>query len=153
MKYIKIEKFVGSWRGYSLDPDAYLAILPEIEEELPEGARAFATDPGHYDFFGSQCVKDLKFGKMEVCEGDGGALVALRLFPNEFKHDSGLLITYRKVLDFKFEASRDNAGYVQLDEVLPHEEGFTHEIQMTGGKLWVMGEDPVAQWLDPELDL
>jgi hypothetical protein len=42
-----------------IDPRGYLDRLPELAGALPPGARAFATDPAHYDFSGGRCVKDL----------------------------------------------------------------------------------------------
>ena len=55
MRYIIIDD------GY-LSPLDYLAALPELAPKLPPGARAFATDPQHYDFSSRRCVKDLTLG-------------------------------------------------------------------------------------------
>lgn len=56
MKHVRVE---ATGTGNFLDPDAYLGLLPTLVGALPPGARAFAADPDHYDFFSRRCVKDL----------------------------------------------------------------------------------------------
>lgn len=134
-------------RGNWCDPRAYLSILPEIAESLPRGARAYAQDPGHYDFYGSRCVKDLRFTSLEVDDETGTAV--LRLAPNELKHDVGLALTYIGVTSLSFNRPliRDWAGTITLDEVLPVQEGVSHEILFTGGTLVVIvAADLEARW-------
>jgi hypothetical protein len=48
-----------------IDPTAYLEQLPSFEAEFPPGAWAFASDPGHYDFYATKCVKDLTWMLVE----------------------------------------------------------------------------------------
>jgi hypothetical protein len=46
--------------GNPLDATGYMDAISAIADQLPPGARAFATDRQQYDFFGRRCVKDLK---------------------------------------------------------------------------------------------
>jgi len=46
MRYVRVEPVSEPHPGYELDADAYLAVLPQIEAELPEGARRFALTVG-----------------------------------------------------------------------------------------------------------
>lgn len=55
VRYVSVER---TRDGVVLDPETYLRRLPSFAGSLPEGARRFATDPGHYDFLGPRCVKD-----------------------------------------------------------------------------------------------
>jgi len=52
MRYVSLER---TRDGIFLDPEAYLEQLPSLADSLPDGARRFATEPGHYDFFGQRC--------------------------------------------------------------------------------------------------
>ncbi|WP_116025833.1 hypothetical protein [Thermomonospora umbrina] len=55
MHYVVVER-----RGHGTywhDPEPYLAVLPSLHDALPAGARAFATDPDHFDFSALNCVK------------------------------------------------------------------------------------------------
>jgi hypothetical protein len=159
VRFIKIDAIVedGRHKGYSLDADAYLRELPRIQVGLPHGARSFAVDAEHYDFLGRRCVKDLRIGRIEIADRNDGVALRLEFSPNQFKHDQGLAIEYSDVLEFRIdvaaESRRDNVwpatrrlGDVQLDEILPHGHGCTHEIQMTGGSLWVVAADLAASW-------
>jgi hypothetical protein len=80
-----------------LDPDAYLRQLPSFVDSLPEGARRFATDPGHYDFFGQRCIKDLKPARLTSGEAGGSTWVELNLRHNCWKHEEDLTIHYSGV--------------------------------------------------------
>ncbi|MHA6760757.1 hypothetical protein [Streptacidiphilus sp. PAMC 29251] len=55
MKYVSLDARVGALTGV-ISALGYLARLPALAEELPWGARAFATDTGHYDFHGQRCM-------------------------------------------------------------------------------------------------
>jgi hypothetical protein len=77
MKYVRIDP---TGPGNEIDPDPYLAALPTFVENLPDGARSFAAEPGHYDFFGKRCVKNLKLLRIRFEDQDGelGLTVDLR---------------------------------------------------------------------------
>lgn len=154
MRFVKIER---TQDGFSLDPSAYLAFLNEHAGSLPSGAAAFACDPQHYDFYGTRCVKDLRLASMSIVDGHGVLSMELSFAPNTFKHDSGLKIRYLNLLNVSVDASPSvklkeswpetrRLGDVQLDEVLAHEEGCSHEIRMTGGTILVVSADFVAEW-------
>lgn len=142
MKYVKIEAIDG---GFFLDPYAYIAQLAEISARLPVGAAAFAGDPEHYDFSSPRCVKDLEVGSMTLTDSDGLSLTMV-LEPNQFKHETGLIVEYLNVSSVALEGAdlRD----LQLDEILPHEDGCSHEISFVGGSLTVVCGDLSARWLD-----
>ncbi|MCW8377232.1 hypothetical protein [Streptomyces justiciae] len=147
MKYVDLDGRDGDVTGI-IDPRPYLARLPELAESLPPGARAFATDPGHYDFSGKRCVKDLK--PLQVRRtGDGE--IEIRFGHNCWKHDEDLLVRYMGVSRFQVDVLDvcDVAalGDVILDEVLPYEGGCTHEVACRPGTLVVACRDLVAEWV------
>ena len=141
--------------GFWLDPTAYLTVLPEIGEVLPPGARAFALDSGHYDFASPQCVKDLKLAAVERF---GDATATVRFTANQWKHDCGLRLTYRDVVVLSLEPNiplipgtedglLGSHGSVLLDELLPGDAGFTHEVLLSKGVLRVTAGDVLAAWV------
>lgn len=159
MRYVKVESIQDSVRGYFLDADDYLDVLPEIAVDLPVGARRFALDEEHYNFFGSRCVKDLKLSSVVVSDVADRVSVKLVFAPNRFKHDQGLVIEYTDVTGFAIEVTASartanvrpetrRLGDVQLDEILPHEQGVSHEITLTGGTVRVIAADLYAGWRD-----
>ncbi|MFF8485267.1 hypothetical protein [Streptomyces antibioticus] len=130
-----------------LDPGPYLAVLPGLAERLPPGARAFATDPGHYAFGGRRCVKDLRPGEVRRT---GDETVEIRFGHNCWKHDEDLVVRYRGVVRFQADVlgacALDDLGDVVLDEILPHPHGCTHEIACRPGSLVVVCQDLEAEW-------
>jgi hypothetical protein len=83
--------------------------------------------------------------------------VELLLAPNQFKHDQELVLRYRDVSEFSVavtSAARAKnvwpesrrLGDLQLDEVLPHDKGCSHEIQFTGGVIRLVAADLDAEW-------
>jgi len=159
MRYVKIDSIVedGRHKGYSLDADPYLAVLPEILQYLPSGARAFASDRDHYNFFGRKCVKDLKLSRTLLIDARNHLSATFEFEPYQFKHDLGLVIYYDGVIEMSVSATESEEatlpgakrlGYLQLDETLPHERGFSHEIQFTGGSLWIVARELSFEWRD-----
>lgn len=173
MKYVHVRPLQDMY-GFHLDPREYLRVLPGILPDLPAGAAEFASDPDHYDFGSSRCVKDLTLHRVDLFDDRGGVSIELSLAPNEWKHEGGLRIRYSGVRSFRVntygaegaehtEAVRfaevadatafaqrtdgpPRLGYLQLDEVLPHPQGVSHEITFTEGSLLVVGADLVARW-------
>ncbi|WP_199510609.1 hypothetical protein [Nucisporomicrobium flavum] len=157
MKLVRVSSADGPWPSQLLDPQPYLDKLPELEAGLPEGARSFATDVDHYDFASARCVKDLRFAGISLGEAGHGRLTAeLRFAPNTFKHHAGLVLTYDDVVGLDLDAGpaggpriwpdTPRLGDVQLDEVMPHVHGCTHEIKLTGGSILVTAGDLHAEW-------
>lgn len=149
VKYVAVE-----WRtdpgGFSLDPRRYLEKLPELSTSLPPGARAFATDPGHYDFYGTTCTKDLKLQSISVPVADQSHL-EIEFSPNTFKHDVPLRIAYAGVTHF--EMVRDDPDctdpgpyIVLLDEIIPEGTGCLHEIELISATIKVTAADLEAVW-------
>ncbi|MGC4818703.1 hypothetical protein [Micromonospora sp. DT63] len=135
----------------TLDPNEYLRQLPSLADSLPEGARRFATDPGHYDFFGQRCVKDLKPARLTSGGTGGSAWLELYLRHNCWKHEEDLTIRYSGVQSLAIEPAGQGLDVVQLqdvmlDEVLPHEHGCRHEIDCLSGRLIVTSQDLAATW-------
>ncbi|MEU5941882.1 hypothetical protein ABZ807_22460 [Micromonospora sp. NPDC047548] len=138
--------------GIALDPTPYLRRLPSLADSLPAGARRFATDPDHYDFFGQRCVKDLKPARLTSGEAGGIRWVELQLRHNCWKHEEDLTIRYSGVQSLTIEPADDGLDVAQLrdvmlDEVLPHELGCRHEVVCLAGSLTVTSQDLAATWL------
>lgn len=149
MRYVRVER---TGNGMFLDPDAYLRQLPSFADSLPQGARRFATDPGHYDFFGQRCVKDLKPARLTSGETGGSRWVELNLRHNCWKHEEDLTIRYSGVQSLAIEPADKGMDVnqlqdVMLDELLPHEHGSRHEIVCLFGTLVVTSQDLTATWL------
>lgn len=142
-----------------IDPTRYLEALPGFSADLPEGARAFATDPEHYNFYGRRCVKDLNlvgitFGRPDELE-DGPEWAEVAFRHNCFKHDEDLLITYRglRAIGLDLDPNHRWGGYdvVILDEVLPDDDGAcSHEVAFHSGTLRVSCDDLMALWTPTE---
>ncbi|MEV6901064.1 hypothetical protein [Amycolatopsis sp. NPDC051372] len=134
-------------RATEFDAQRYLAELPALAGRLPAGARAFALDAGHYDFYGTTCVKDLTISAALADPGANGSL-KIRFEPNRWKHDSGLTIEYENVtgLSFSTDSTPDLLGAVLLDEILPTDTGCSHEIALRHGSVTVECGDLTAKW-------
>lgn len=151
MKYVKVD-WDPEYRGFRTDARDYLAVLPELRGSLPEGALAFASDAGHYDYTAERCVKDLELADVSLPTstrgGTGTAAITFR--PNQWKHAAGLRIVYTGVTHFSvdYESSIDwmEAITVLLDEILPTEEGIVHEIELTDATIRVRCADLTATW-------
>ena len=157
MKFVRVSHDADPWPSSVLDPQPYLDALPDLSAQLPAGARAFAVDPSHYDLSSMRCVKDLRFASVTVVEGGHAKLsVEIRLERNAFKHDAGLTVLYDDVIGLSVEAGAQGdrriwpdtprLGDVQLDEILPHGHGCTHEVKLTGGSILVVSRDLHAEW-------
>lgn len=159
MRYIKVEATSASWPGYSLDADEYIRVLPAIQDELPDGARRFALDEEHYNFFGPRCVKDLKLSRVTIFDANDQLSGEIEFAPNKFKHNYPLTVRYFDIVEVAVEvtsAPRETEiwpdtrrlGDVQLDEILPVEGGCSHEIRLTGGTILIVASDLRAEWHD-----
>jgi hypothetical protein len=132
-----------------IDPRAYLERLPELAPELPPGAREFATEPGHYDFYGQRCVKDLKL-RFQTWAPEANAL-ELSFRHNCWKHEEDLTIRYAGLRSLHTDlvvasVQVSTAFDVVLDEVLPYQGGCLHEIGFWGGTMVVAADDLAAVW-------
>lgn len=148
MKFVKIE-WREEPRGFHLNAMEYCRILPAIASQLPDGARQFAMDPEHYNFGGSRCVKDLKLSLIAVAGRDpSGLSLKISFHPNVFKHDASLTVKYSGVESFETTINYGSDAFdsVQLDEVLPHDHGCSHEIALIGGRILVVCRDLAANW-------
>jgi hypothetical protein len=104
MRYVKVE-FTRD--GTFSDPTAYLAQLPTLASSLPAAARAFATDPEHYNYYGRRCVKDLVPERLTSGEDSGRPWLELRLRHNCWKHEEDLTILYRNVVSVTIDPAED----------------------------------------------
>ncbi|MFS4109441.1 hypothetical protein [Streptomyces sp. PD-S100-1] len=155
MKYVTT---VWQDHGFFVDPRAYLAELPTFQDQLPAGARKFACDPAHYALGhgNSRCVKDLELSGIHAPTDKSGGLT-LECAPNQWKHDSGLRISYSGVTHFSvdYEHAIDwmPVDTVLLDEILPDEDGgCVHEISLTDATITVRCQDLRAEWGDARTD-
>src|SRR5882757_8281322 len=143
MRFVEVEDVI--------DPGEYLGRLPGLQDRLPPGAWAFASDPGHYNFYSKRCVKDLTVGRISLWpegefqrEADPEVGLEVVFEPNQWKHDQGLRISYSGVQHIEMRLSPgmplgvNRMGQVILDEILPAEGGsFTHEIALHGSTLFI----------------
>ena len=145
MRYVKAEL---TSEGTFSDPTAYLEQLPTLAASLPDGARAFAADPEHYNYGGLRCVKDLKPQSLKTGDDDGESWLELSFLHNCWKHDDDLTIRYDGVSHLTQNPSGDVAQLedVMLDEILPDEHGCRHEIACISGSLVIICEDLSATW-------
>ncbi|WP_405625588.1 hypothetical protein OG933_04980 [Streptomyces sp. NBC_00016] len=150
MKYINLDAKVGDLPGV-ISPARYLECLSSLADDLPVGARSFATDPEHYDFSSKRCMKDLEVQYIRTVGADDQQ-VEIQFRHNCWKHDEDLVIRYAGVSSFDAGGVEDNdwadLGTVILDEVLPHQNGCSHEIAFWNGSLTVVCRDLVATWTE-----
>jgi hypothetical protein len=149
MGRVRFIRFTDDQGEPLIDPRAYLERLPELAPELPPGARAFATEPGHYDFYGQRCVKDLKL-RSQTWAPEANAL-ELSFRHNCWKHEEDLTIRYAGLRSLHTDlvvasVQVSTAFDVVLDEVLPHQGGCLHEIGFWGGTMVVAADDLAAVW-------
>lgn len=154
MKYVDLSATVGGIDGV-ISPQEYLGRLPELCAALPEGAAAYAAEPGHYDFSSTRCVHDLKLDRiLSGEEGDDGRL-ELGFRHNCWKHEEDLVIHYKGVTGFTVQAASDmplvtRLDEVILDEVLPHPDGCVHEIACHTGSVTIVCRDLTATWVQAD---
>ncbi|MET9430687.1 MULTISPECIES: hypothetical protein [unclassified Streptomyces] len=148
MEYVDLDAQVGELSGV-LDPGRYLDQLPSLSDDLPPGARAFATDTDHYDFQSRRCVKDLT---LRAVRGAGGEEMEVEFQHNCWKHDRDLVIRYAGVSSFTIDPADEDRGTdlgaVILDEILPHRDGCSHEIACWDGTLTITCRDLQATWTE-----
>ncbi|MEU5959068.1 hypothetical protein [Streptomyces sp. NPDC047525] len=150
MEYINLDAQVGSVSGV-ISPARYLERLPSLADGLPAGARGFATAPEHYDFCSKRCVKDLEVQYIRTIGADDQQM-EIQFRHNCWKHEEDLVIRYAGVSSFDAGGVENNnwayLGTVILDEVLPHQNGCSHEIAFWNGSLTVVCRDLVATWTE-----
>ncbi|WP_214104712.1 hypothetical protein [Acrocarpospora catenulata] len=154
MKYVDLSATVGEIDGV-ISPQAYLDRLPELRAALPEGAAAYASEPGHYDFRSARCVHDLKLDTILFGEDGNGGWIQLGFRHNCWKHEEDLTIRYTGVSSFTLQTASDmplvtRLGEVILDEVLPHPDGCAHEIACHTGSVIIVCRDLAATWAEAD---
>lgn len=144
----------GVWRF--LNPAAYIAELERLAPLLPDGARRFATDSDHYDFYSEKCVKDLKLESVTYFDDGDEVRVELGLRFNDLGRAPELSVVYRDVAEFRIDVAagqsnrgRRRLGVLMLDEILPCEQGASHELVFRAGSVWVVCADLEAEWTVP----
>ncbi|MFF3910258.1 hypothetical protein ACFYZJ_30830 [Streptomyces sp. NPDC001848] len=108
LEFVNIQK---TETGYLLDPSAYLEMLPEIFSHLPEGARRFASDPEHYDFYREHCVKDLRPYLISAEERPKELSLHIIFHWNDFSQEI-LRVCYQGVKGFEITGQLDRLGPV-----------------------------------------
>ena len=150
MEYINLDAQVGNSSGV-ISPSRYLKQLPSLADDLPVGARAFATAPEHYDFSSRRCVKDLVVQHIRGVGADDQQM-EIQFRHNCWKHNEDLAVRYTGVSSFDAGTIEGNdwadLGAVILDEILPHQNGCSHEIAFWNGSLSVVCRDLIATWTE-----
>jgi hypothetical protein len=145
VKYVEIDEGEAA---VSVDPGPYLARLPELAGGLPPGARAFATDPRHYDLGDRHCVQDLHPLDVRRSAPDD---IEIRFRHHGLGHDEDLVVRYTGVSRFQSDVlgacDLTSLGGVILDEILPQPGGCTHELACRPGTLVLACTDLVAEWV------
>ncbi|MEV4312356.1 hypothetical protein [Actinocrispum sp. NPDC049592] len=149
MRYVKVTP-----GDSAVDVDEYLERLPSLAGDLPDGARVFATDPGHYDYVGKRCVKDLKLRGVLFNDSEQPS-IDLDFQHNCWKHEDDLTIHYTGVTAFAVdmasgESWRQWHGGVVVDEVVPAAGGCTHELVFLNGSMTITARDLTAVWFEAE---
>lgn len=144
MQLIDIQKH---GHGFSLDPTRYLDWLEQFGDQLPLGAAALATDPGHFAF-GDRCLKSLVLYSMSLDPRDDGAQAQLAFRAFAGPSEPVLVIRYVGVTEFSVRLDPESQGNLEvlLDEILPAESGCTHEIRLTIGSVLISCNDLDAEW-------
>ncbi len=135
----------------------YMDYLHRVEAQLPVGAREFALDRNHYNFYSTKCVKDLELSGIQFSKARLN-IARLSFEPNRWKHDLPLSIVYSEV--FRFSFSKQQAvdsvdipvlgllGQLVVDEIRLAATGVVHEILFTGGSIVIEAGDLSATWSD-----
>lgn len=147
MRYVRV---VSDDLATFFDADEYIRRLPGFVNDLPPGARAFATDPQHYDFTGTRCVKDLRLDQIPTSSQENNDH-QLRLRHNCWKHDEDLIIRYHGLrrVEAKIDTmDQSTPATVTLDEILPVAGGCSHEIALWTGSITIIATDLTATWVE-----
>jgi hypothetical protein len=149
MEFVKVERQTDPY-GFHLSALDYQRELPRLQGVLPSGAWAFASEPGHYDFYSVRCVKDLTMAQVLMMD-EGQLSLEIAFEPNRWKHDGGLKISYSNVVRFVTEFHSKGPepkalGNLMLDEILPNPSGCSHELVFTGGSMHIICSDLEAAW-------
>lgn len=144
MRYATVESSDG---GTMTDIRPYLEWLGQHADELPPGARAFALHPEHYDFSHQWCPRSASFDRMSTRHTDDGVEVTLVLAawggaPPEF------VVRYRDVSHVGLDGDQGDGRRSNLmaDELLPHADGVSHELEFTNRTITVVARDLTAGW-------
>ncbi|MFI2363008.1 hypothetical protein [Promicromonospora sp. NPDC019610] len=144
MRYVTMESSDG---GTTTDIRPYLEWLSKLADELPPGARSFALDPEHYDFSHGWSPRSASFDRMSTRSTDDGVEVTLVLAawggaPPEF------VVRYHGVSHVEMDGvhgGRPRSGLL-VDELLPHADGVSHELEFTDRTITVVARDLTAGW-------
>lgn len=150
VRYV-VTGWVDELQGYAFDPRRYLEVLPGLIGSLPPGARDFIAEETHYDFTSDRCVKDLVLGRVILRGGD--ATVVFDGSP--WKHREGLTLDYSGVQSFDYDLATAREDYygnpaMMLDEILPLDEGFSHEMALGTGDLKIVARELTFSWRSPK---
>ncbi|WP_169736329.1 hypothetical protein [Promicromonospora kroppenstedtii] len=144
VRYATVESSDG---GTMTDVRPYLAWLEQHADELPPGARTFALHPEHYDFSHQWCPRSASFDRMSTRHTDDGVEVVLVLAawgeaPPEF------VVRYHGVSHIELDGDQDDdmRSNLMADELLPHADGVSHELEFTNRTITVVARDLTAGW-------
>ena len=131
-----------------MSPRMYMDGLETLAEDLPTGARRFATYADHYTptLRGVQWLGDAQLRALTMDE------VVLRLHRQKGRHLEDLAIAYQGVSSYSVRVNgkvrSGGLGKVLVDQLLPCEKGVAHHIELTGGSISVESRDIQASWVD-----
>lgn len=144
VRYVTVESSDG---GTTTDIRRYLGWLREHADELPPGAQAFALHPEHYDFSHEWCPRSASFDRMSTRSTDDGVEVTLVLAawggaPPEF------IVRYHGVSHVELDDDQGDGmrSNLMVDELLPHADGVSHELEFADRTITVVARDLSAGW-------
>ena len=150
------------------DPGPYVGWLKHHADELPPGARAFATSATHYDYYAYRtrdedvppgsalCTKDLLLRSVDLLPEEELSVELCFLFPGFELEEVGtfdLVLHYLGVARFEIVETQGHPrrvpsglSHLMIDEVVPANDGILHEIAVEFGTVIGEAMDLVAVW-------
>jgi hypothetical protein len=142
VRYVVIE---STGTGFLFDPRPYEAMLPELLPQLPPGAARWASEPHHYRHWSDFCPRGLRLVGLSLdAEGDVVRSVAFVAAHGASRRT----FSYTSPRTFRIEITDSKGRLADIlgDEVLPHEDGCSHEVRFAGGTIHITATDLHVSW-------
>jgi hypothetical protein len=146
----EVMKFLGMGADHRQGWVNYMAYLQTIRSRLPPGVYDFASNSMYYDLSNHHSLHDAWLENLEVKEIDGTTHSqdrTIRIMARFFGafHDGHMYLTYENVSSYSLNmAGLSDVGNRAHGDCFSHEvrlsesERVLHEIQFSGGGIWVV---------------